>query len=135
MSKLAMILVILSPWTSAWAQKNCDDAKNFGEVSLTEVAKAVETKTATFLDANSKSSFEKTHIPGAVHFKTAKKEKNLANRLPAQKDALLIAYCGGPMCTAWEDAATAACELGYTNVKHYKGGLKGWKEHSKTTKI
>jgi rhodanese-related sulfurtransferase len=39
------------------------------------------------------------------------------------------------MCTAWEDAAKKVKELGYTNVKHLKVGIKGWKEAKYPTQI
>jgi rhodanese-related sulfurtransferase len=47
--------------------------------------------------------------------------------LPADKNALVVAYCGGPACNAYKEGAKAAEELGYTNVKHFKGGISGWK--------
>ena len=96
-----------------------------GEVSLDELKKLIETKTVFLIDANSGKSYEKGHLPGAVSF--TKNEKDFASLLPKDKNAVLVAYCGGPMCSAWEDAAEAATKAGYTNVKHYKGGLKGWK--------
>lgn len=96
------------------------------EVSLTELKTIVEKKSATIIDANSATSYETGHIPGAVHF--GANEKDLGKVLPADKAAPIVAYCGGPLCTAWEDAAKSAIKLGYTNVKHFKGGLKTWKD-------
>ena len=46
--------------------------------------------------------------------------------LPADKNALIVAYCGGPKCGAWKKAAKAAAALGYTNIKHFSGGISGW---------
>ena len=51
----------------------------------------------------------------------------LAKLLPADKNALVVAYCGGPTCNAYAAAAKAAKELGYTNVKHLSAGISGWK--------
>ncbi len=94
------------------------------EVSLAEMKTIVSTKAATIIDANGTAMYNGAHVPGAVSF--AKHEKNLANVLPKDKGALIVAYCGGPLCTAWQDAAKAAKQMGYTNVKHFKGGIKGW---------
>lgn len=96
------------------------------EVSLEDVKKLVETKGATFLDANSEVTYDKGHIPGAVNF--SRNSQKLAEVLPKDKSATIVAYCGGPMCSAWEDAAKAAKALGYANVKHFKGGIKGWQD-------
>jgi len=53
---------------------------------------------------------------------------SLAKHLPADKNALIVAYCDGPKCSAWKAAAKAAADLGYTNVKHFSGGISGWTE-------
>lgn len=95
------------------------------EISLDDLKKAIETKTVFLVDANSAKTYDKGHLPGAVSF--AKNEKDFSKLLPQDKNALIVAYCGGPMCSAWEDAAEAATKAGYTNIKHFKGGLKGWK--------
>ena len=80
----------------------------------------------TLRDANGTESWQAGHIPGAVDF-TTQKDK-LAELLPADKNALVVAYCGGPQCMAYKAAAKAAVKLGYTNVKHLSAGIHGWKE-------
>jgi rhodanese-related sulfurtransferase len=96
------------------------------QVTLDELKKIVADKSATILDANSSEMFADGHVPGAIHY--GSNEGKLASVLPKDKNAPLVAYCGGPMCTAWEFAAKEAMQLGYTNIKHYKGGIKGWKD-------
>jgi rhodanese-related sulfurtransferase len=58
---------------------------------------------------------------------------DLAKALPADKGALVVAYCGGPSCGSYAAAAKAAKELGYTNVKHMSAGLSGWKSAGEKT--
>ncbi|MDZ4288977.1 MAG: rhodanese-like domain-containing protein, partial [Prosthecobacter sp.] len=53
---------------------------------------------------------------------------SLASALPKDKNALVVAYCGGPSCNAYQAAAKAAAALGYTNVKHLTAGISGWKK-------
>ena len=65
------------------------------------------------------------HIPGAIDFE-ANAEK-LEKVLPKDKDALVVAYCGGPQCMAYQAAAKKAKAMGYTNVKHLSAGISGWK--------
>jgi rhodanese-related sulfurtransferase len=96
------------------------------QVSLDELKTLVQGKTATILDANGTDMYDAGHVPGAISY--TKNEGKLASLLPKDKGALLVAYCGGPMCTAWEFAAKEAMKLGYTNIKHFKGGIKGWKD-------
>ncbi len=97
-----------------------------GEITLEELKQAVASKSVTLIDVNGTESYKSGHIPGAIDFEASKNE--LASKLPTAKDALIVAYCGGPACSAYKQGAQAAIELGYTNVKHYKGGISGWKE-------
>ncbi len=103
---------------------DCSNEARFPVIAKAELHRVVESKEATIIDVNSRESFEKAHVPGAIHFMT--QEKELTSLLPAKKDALIVAYCGGVKCTAWKKAAEVACKAGYTNIKHFKEGIKGW---------
>ncbi len=118
---LAMTLISLNTWAAA---PNCEDAASFPEISKTDLQAQIKSKSAFVVDVNGSKSYSKRHIDTAVDFETIKTD--LTKNLPADKNALLVAYCGGPSCVAWKKAATAACNMGYTNVKHFKGGIKGW---------
>jgi rhodanese-related sulfurtransferase len=99
------------------------------DISIDDLSKAISEKKVTVIDVNGTSSFRQGRIPGAINFETQK--QNLAKVLPKQKDALIVAYCGGPQCSAYQAAAKAAKELGYTNVKHLSAGISGWKAAGK----
>lgn len=98
---------------------------DFADISHADLVAAVKAKSAVIIDVNGTDSYKAGHIPGAIDFEA--NEKAIAKSLPADKSALVIAYCGSPQCPAWKDAAKAASALGYTNVKHYSGGISGWK--------
>lgn len=100
--------------------------EGFPDISHAELLKAIEAKKVTLIDVNGSDSFKEGHIPGAIDFDAA--GADLASKLPKEKDALIVAYCGGPACAAYTAAAKAAVKLGYTNVKHYSQGISGWKE-------
>jgi rhodanese-related sulfurtransferase len=133
MKTLIALSLIVS--TSAFAAKStagstsakCNDEAHYPEISTTELKTVAEKKEATLIDVNSKESYAETHIGDAIHYGTDK--KSLAKKLPSDKGALIVAYCGGPACTAWKKAAVDACKMGYTNVKHYKEGITGWKKN------
>lgn len=107
---------------------DCSKDSNYPIVSKAELQKIVEKKTAVILDVNPSESYQKSHVPGAIHFESI--EKNFASSLPADKSAEIVAYCGSKMCTAWKKAAEMACQLGYTNIKHFKEGIAGWNKKS-----
>jgi rhodanese-related sulfurtransferase len=106
-------------------------AADFAEITQADLAKAIEAKTITLIDVNGTESWKAGHIPGALDF--AAVAGALADQLPKDKDALIVAYCGGPSCGAWKRGAEAVAALGYTNVKHFKGGVSGWKESGAKT--
>lgn len=106
-------------------------AGDFAEITIPELKKAIAEKSVTVIDVNGKKSFAAGHVPTAIDFSTAGPE--IEKFLPADKSALVVAYCGGPKCNAYQAAAKKAKELGYTNVKHLKAGISGWKEAGEAT--
>lgn len=101
-------------------------AGDIADISHADLTKAIETKSATIIDVNGSESYSEGHIPTSIDFEANK--DNLAAKLPSDKSALVVAYCGSENCKAYKKAAKAAIALGYTNVKHYSGGLSAWKE-------
>ena len=99
-------------------------AAEFPDISIADLKQAITDKKVTVIDVNGAASYANGHVPGAVDF--ASKGADLASVLPADKGALVVAYCGGPQCSAYKAAAKKAAELGYTNVKHLSAGKSGW---------
>src|SRR5512139_3339379 len=95
-------------------------AAEYPDISIPELKSAIEAKKVTLIDVNGTESWQKGHIPGAIDFQSHKEK--LASVLPKDKNALVVAYCGGPQCMAYKQAAKAAKELGYKNVKHLSAG-------------
>jgi rhodanese-related sulfurtransferase len=106
-------------------------AGEFPDISITELKQAIEGKKAVVIDVNGSESWQKGHIPSAIDFE-ANSDK-LAKLLPKDKNALVVAYCGGPSCKAYQSAAKAAEKLGYKNVKHLSAGISGWKQAGEKT--
>lgn len=101
-------------------------AGEFADISVSEVKALAESKKAVIIDVNGSDSFKSGHVPGAVDFDAVKDK--LASVLPKDKNTLVIAYCGGPKCNAYQAAANAAAKLGYKNIKHMSAGISGWKK-------
>lgn len=106
-------------------------AEKFADISTADLKKAIAEKKVVLLDVNGTASWEKQHIPGALNFETV--EAKLSDKLPADKSALVVAYCGNEHCPAYRKGATAAQKLGYTNIKHYAKGIQGWVELGEPT--
>ena len=116
MKKLFLLALSLFAATSIMAAE-------YPDISVADLKKAIADGKVTVIDVNGSASFANGHVPSAIQANAG----DLAAKLPAEKDALVVAYCGGPQCSAYKAAAKKATELGYTNVKHLSAGISGWK--------
>ena len=74
------------------------------------------------IDARPKrAKYDKGHIPGSVSIPDSQFDK-MTDQLPANKDALLVFYCGGLKCPLSHKSAFKAEKLGYTNIKVFAEG-------------
>jgi rhodanese-related sulfurtransferase len=122
-------LALLTSVVVAQALALADDS--FANISHDDLKKAIADKQVVLLDVNGSDSWQEGHIPGALDFD--KSEKDLAKVLPADKNILVVAYCGSERCSAYKAGAQAASKLGYKNVKHYAKGISGWKKSGEKT--
>src|SRR4051812_45560724 len=80
-------------------------AANFPDIKINDLKSAMASQKVTIIDVNGSDSYKEGHIPGAVDFDAVKGK--LANVLPKNKSSLVVAYCGGPQCQAYQAAAKA----------------------------
>ena len=103
-------------------------AGNYGDVDVDWVKKQVDAGTGIVLvDARpTRKKYDKGHIPSAINVPATQFDK-YKDRLPAEKDKLVVFYCGGYKCKLSHKGAAAAKALGYTNVMVFSGGYPEWK--------
>ena len=69
---------------------------SYAAVDAGYVAKQIEANTAIIVDSRPKKpKYDKGHIPTAISIPDSQFDK-LKGKLPEDKNALLIFYCGGP---------------------------------------
>jgi len=73
--------------------------------------------------------FQEGAIPTAVNLPYPAFDK-LVDKLPKDKNALIVFYCAGPACNMSPGSADKAKKLGYTNFKVYKDGMPAWLERN-----
>lgn len=105
--------------------------EKFPAITHDALKKVIAEKKVTLIDVNGSTAYKAGHIPGALDFEVV--EADLAKKLPADKTALIVAYCSDEQCSAFAFAAEKARELGYTNVQHYAPGILGWKKTGEKT--
>jgi rhodanese-related sulfurtransferase len=83
-------------------------------------------ETVMLIDARPyKPKYIKGHIPMAVSIPDSQFDKK-TDKLLADKNSLLIFYCGGLKCKLSHKSAAKAEKLGYTNVKVFAEGYPKW---------
>jgi rhodanese-related sulfurtransferase len=106
-------------------------ASESSSISLKDLKAAMADGKVTLIDCTGTDPFSQRHIPGAIDLEA--NEGRLAGLLPANKDALIVSYCSNKNCPRYKRGVEAAADLGYTRIKHYAPGIRGWTEAGETT--
>ncbi|AMK09810.1 rhodanese-like domain-containing protein [Pseudodesulfovibrio indicus] len=97
---------------------------------VAKYAKMPQPKDVMVIDSRPyKPKYVEGYIPTAVSIPASQFDK-MTDKLPANKGALLIFYCGGFDCPLSHKSAYAAEALGYTNIKVYAAGFPDWKKNA-----
>jgi rhodanese-related sulfurtransferase len=78
--------------------------------------------------------YDPGHLPGAISIPDSQFDK-MVEKLPQDKNTLIIYYCEGPECILSHKSAFRAEKLGYTNVKVYPGGFPEWAAKGMTVAV
>jgi len=93
---------------------------------VAQYARVPMPENSMLIDARPKrAKYDRGHIPMAVSIPWSQFDK-MVDKLPADKSALLIYYCGGLKCKLSHKSAKKAVSLGYTNVKVFAEGFPEW---------
>ena len=122
----AFLSIFVALTTVIAANAGSGKSSKYADIPHDSLKQAIADGAVTLIDVNSTRSYKNGHIPGAVSFQAHKAD--FIAVLPADKDALVVAYCANTHCGAYQRAAKLAVDLGYTNVAHYSRGIEGWKE-------
>jgi rhodanese-related sulfurtransferase len=99
-------------------------------VSLAYVKKLIDEKTYfVLIDSRPEKVFGQGTIPGSINIPDTQFDK-MAGRLPVDKEAKLIFYCGGLKCPLSSSSALKARALGYKNVFVFPAGYPAWQAMS-----
>jgi rhodanese-related sulfurtransferase len=83
----------------------------------------LQQRQVTVIDVNSRQSWMKARVPGALNLDPAGYQDN---DLPADKQAGLVFYCSNPLCRKAPNAARRAKSMGHSDVQVMSAGITGW---------
>jgi rhodanese-related sulfurtransferase len=84
-----------------------------------------EKRPLVLLEALDEEYYRKAHLPGALPLPLKGLKQTAGTRL-LDKNAELVVYCASSTCQNSDVAARALLELGYSNVRVYRGGKADW---------
>jgi len=91
-----------------------------GEIAHDELAEALKSKSCVLVDVREPHEFSVGHVPGSVNHPLSRFDPQ---RLPAGKQIVLICRSGARSASALGRARAA----GLSAVRHYPGGVVGWR--------
>jgi rhodanese-related sulfurtransferase len=100
---------------------------HYAEVPVEFVKEKIDSKAAmTLVDSRPKEGkFDQGHIPTAISIPDTHFDK-MTHLLPADKNQLVVFYCGGFDCKLSHKSAEKTIKLGYTQVKVFSAGYPAW---------
>src|SRR5271166_134664 len=91
-----------------------------GEIAHEELAEALKSKSCILVDVREPHEFSAGHVPGSVNHPLSRFDPH---RLPADEKVVLICGAGKRSASALSRARAA----GLAAVRHYPGGVMGWR--------
>ena len=92
-------------------------------ISPRDLHHAMQTGPVLAIDVNSRLSWIKARVPGALNLDPL---TYVANDLPADKNTALVFYCSNVLCRKAPNAAKRAESMGYRRVQVMSAGISGW---------
>jgi rhodanese-related sulfurtransferase len=92
-------------------------------ISPSELHGLIEKHAVTVIDVNSRESWMKARVPGALNLDPLSYR---SEDLPQDRNSPLVFYCSNPFCRKAPNAARRAKSMGYVNVRVMSAGISGW---------
>jgi phage shock protein E len=81
----------------------------------------------TLIEVLPEESYRHFHLPGAINLPGSQIRDRIVELVP-DRDRTIVVYCASPSCTASDRAAALLHDMGYTDVRDYRGGKQHWRE-------
>ena len=99
------------------------DMNGIPEIQIHEAKNKLDGKDCVFVDIRDPSSYQASHIPGAVHLHDGNVQEFIGS---AEKDCEVIVYCYHGNSSL--GAVAYFLETGFKNVVSMSGGFEAWRQ-------
>ena len=125
MKQLALSLIA---FISAVFVAACSGGETSAPISQAELLARINDKSAPhILDVRSTEEFQQSHVPGAVNLPIDKFEQQLP-AMSLKKSDEIVVYCESGFRAGKAEAALK--QLGFFEVRHLQGDMRGWRDAS-----
>lgn len=94
-------------------------------ISREELKARLSDPNLILLEALSEAAYQSGHLPGARPF-PLDRAREMARSLAPRNDTPIVVYCASETCKNSDQVAKLLSDVGYTNVRVYKGGKADW---------
>jgi rhodanese-related sulfurtransferase len=94
-------------------------------INRDELQTLLANQSVILLEALNEASYQQGHLPGARLFPMASAREQ-ARSLAPRTDAPIVVYCASETCKNSDAVAKLLDDVGYTDVRVYKGGKADW---------
>lgn len=98
------------------------------EISCEELRKVMARGDVVLLDVLPSSYFRHSHLPGALNVPLDEISSHIRQLVP-DTNTFIVVYCQNDECQAAQKAIQIMSDLGYQNVRDYRGGKDDWHAH------
>lgn len=104
------------------------DTNDLGEISVQELTRELASpKPPVLAEILGPPHYDKGHLPSALNLPLEGFATSALQRLP-DKGADIVVYCASASCQNSDIAGRKLRELGYQNVRVFRGGKAAWTE-------
>ena len=86
-----------------------------------------ENRDFVLVDTLPAAAYKAGHLPGAIHLMSDDVLAMAPTRLP-DRAATIVVYCASTTCRRAGLSAKRLTDLGYSDIHHYVGGKKNWRD-------
>jgi rhodanese-related sulfurtransferase len=94
-------------------------------ITREELQTLISNPSLILLEALNEAAFSQGHLPGARLFPMAS-ARDQARSIAPSPDAPIVVYCASETCNNSDAVAKVLSDVGYTDVRVYKGGKADW---------
>ena len=103
--------------------------QEINKIDIEEAKYLFDSGRAVFVDARSRSEYDRQHIKGAISLETGASNEEIIKAAKKYRNKVLVTYCHGSGCHLADKVAYRLFDAGHKKLAIFWGGWPKWDEH------